>query len=273
MDIVSAAASAVRSQGQRLDAIANNIANLNTVGYQSVGVSFADTLTQVYNQSPAVSGLPQRQTPGGSNWLGTGVYTLPWQRSFQAGAYKTTGNPLDMAVTGPGFFMVRLRNGQTGFTRAGNFALSRDPANGRFYLADAQGNFVLGANGRRLDLTNIAQSSIRTAQDGVLTGKTVQGATVRIGRLGLAFIANPASALHSLGGDVYGLNGGFAPVTNATPAGGVALTGTVQGGTLEQSNVNLTEQMAQLVQTQHDYNAAVEGVSIADKMAQSIASL
>ncbi len=273
MDIVSAAASAVRSQGQQLDAIANNIANLATVGYQSVGVSFADTLTQVYNQSPAVSGLPQRQTPGGANWLGTGVYALPSQRSFAAGAYKPTGNPLDMAITGPGFFTLQMPNGQTGYTRAGAFGVSRDPATGRAYLADAQGNYVLGANGARLDLTGIALPSIEVAQNGVVTGKSLQGANVRIGQLGLAFVANPASALHSLGADVYGLNPGFAPVTNATAAGGTAVTGTVAGGVLEQSNVNLTQQMSLLVQTQHDYNAAVEGVSIADKMAQSIASL
>lgn len=265
MSLLLTAASGLTAQTARLDAIANNIANLDTAGYQGVGVSFADTLTQVYAQSPALQSLPSRQSPFGL-WLGTGVYALPMTRNFAQGVYHATQNPLDMAIQGDGFFMVSLPGNRTGYTRAGAFSAAQG-TNGRFFLATSAGYPVLGQNGQPIDLTGINLQTLHVSPTGVLTADTLQGAPVRVGQLGLAYVAHPSSALGSIGQDIYTLNPGYAAVTNANGGAQTGrLIGNVAGSMLEMSNVNLAQQMAGMIKTQHDFNMAAQAVNIADKM-------
>ncbi|MCY0876442.1 MAG: flagellar hook-basal body protein [Firmicutes bacterium] len=266
MTLLGTAASGLQSQTARLDAIANNIANLDTVGYQSVGVSFADTLSQVYGQSPDVSALPQRDTPTGAV-LGTGVYALPGQRAFTAGAYQQTGQPLDMAIEGDGFFTVGLPNGQTGYTRAGSFTVSENAQTRQFDLTTAQGAPVLDVAGKPIDMTGVDLQSVQVSPTGVLTGQTMTGRPVTIGQLGLGYVNDPTNALHSVGADVYASNPGYQVVTNAKQGPlGAGLMGSVKDGTLEMSNVNLTQQMSDMLETQQNFQLSSEAFNIADKM-------
>jgi len=266
MSLMSTAASGLQSQMNRLDAISNNIANLDTTGYQTTDVTFADKLSQVYGQSPAISGLPDHLTPTGAI-LGTGVYALPDQRYFSQGAYSQTGQPLDMAIQGDGFFQVSQPNGQTGFTRAGNFGASVNPQNGRFYLATQTGQFVLDVNGKPIDLTGVQLSSVHVSTDGTLTGQSLAGQPTRIGKLGLAYVNNPTSSLYDMGADIYELNPGYRAVTNAKAGTlGAQLMGLVSGGMLEMSNVNLTSQMSKMVETQQNFQMSSQAFNIADKM-------
>ncbi|PWI56751.1 flagellar hook-basal body protein [Sulfoacidibacillus thermotolerans] len=265
MSLLTIAASGMQSQSQQLDAIANNIANVNTVGYASVNPTFADNLTQVYGQPLPVQGLPDRQTPAGL-WLGTGAHAVFNHANFALGSDKTTQNPLDMAIVGDGFFTVALSTGQVGYTRAGNFIASHDAKTGKTYLALPDGTRVLSQSGQPLDLTGIAVNTLRVAPDGTLSGTTMNGVPVQIGTLGLAYIAHPGSALYSVGDSVYALNPGYRATTNATPGAPPSLFGQVHGFMLEQSNVSLTEQMTQLVATQQAYEMSSTAVSIANKM-------
>lgn len=266
MTLLGTAASGLQSQTSRLDAIANNIANLDTVGYQTVGVSFADTLSQVYGQSPAVAGLPQRLTPTGAV-LGTGVLALPDQRTFSAGAYQQTGQPLDMAIEGDGFFVVGMPGGQTGYTRAGAFTVAPNPRTGQFELTTNTGAPVLDVGGQPIDMTGVDLQSVHASPTGELTAQTIQGKPVKLGQLGLAYVSDPGNALHSMGSDVYELNTGYRAVTNAQPGPlGAQLMGQVRGGTLEMSNVNLTQQMSDLLETQQNFQLSSEAFNIADKM-------
>ncbi len=266
MSLLSVAGSGLQSQMQSLDAISNNIANINTTGYEAVGVSFADSLTRVYGQSPATQGLPNRQTPVGL-WLGTGAYATPGLRSFTAGNYVTTRNPLDMAIQGDGFFTLALPGGATGYTRAGAFVASNDPQTGQVYLTTPNGARVLSVNGKPIDLTGVNLATVHVSPNGVLTADTTTGQPRRIGQLALAYVAHPASALASLGADVYQLRPGFAAATNAAGAPSVLTAiGQVHGAMLEMSNVNLTNQMTNMLQTQQGYDLAAKAVSIADQM-------
>ena len=266
MALLNTAASGLQSQMARLDAIANNIANMNTIGYQSDSVSFADKLTQVFGQPKSVSSLPDRLTPSGLS-LGTGVYALPGQRNFTAGVYRQTQSQLDMAIQGDGFFMVGMPNGQVGYTRAGNFGASKDPQNGNFYLATRSGHYVLGSNGLPIKLTGIQLSTLHVFANGQLAATTPTGQPVNVGQLGLAYVSAPTNALHSLGGDIYGLNPGYQTVTNAAAgAQATRLMGTVHGSMLEMSNVNMTQEMTDMITAQHDFQMSSQAFNIADKM-------
>ena len=266
MSLLSVAGSGLQSQMQSLDAVSNNIANMNTTGYETAGVSFADSLTQVYGQAPATQGLPNRQSPIGL-WLGTGGYAMPGVRSFAAGNYVTTHNPLDMAIQGDGFFTLALPGGATGYTRAGAFVASNDPQTGQMYLTTPDGARVLSVNGKPINLTGVNLATVHVSPNGVLTADTTAGQPRRIGQLALAYVAHPGSALASLGANVYQLKPGYVAASNAAGAPPVlSAIGQVHGGMLEMSNVNLTNQMTNMIQTQQQYQIAAKAVSIADQM-------
>ncbi len=265
MSLLSIAGSGLQSQTQQLNAISNNLANVNTVGYASVGASFQDNLTQVYGQSPLTQGLPNRLTPAGL-WLGTGAHAVLNRATFAPGSYQQTKNPLNMAIVGDGFFTVGLGQGQVGYTRAGNFIASQDAQTGKSYLALPDGTRVLSQSGQPIDLTGVNVSTLTVAPNGVLTGTTTAGTPVQVGKLGLAYVAHPGSALYSVGHSVYGLNPGYGVTTNGTAGTPATLFGQVRGGMLEGSNVNMNQQMSQLVQTQQAYELSSTAISIADKM-------
>lgn len=266
MSMMSVAASGLQSQLTKLDALSTNIANLDTTGYQRESVTFGDTLTQMYGQSSAAAGANNnRLTPTGLA-LGTGSYAQPALRQFQAGSYTSTQNPLDMAIQGDGFFMIRLPNGQTGYTRAGDFTLSK-AADGHFYLATKAGNPVVSSTGKAIDMTGINASTLHVLSDGTLTADTEKGQPVALPKLGLAYVTHPENALTSVGADVYQANPGYTVTTNAQlGTRSSSVLGSVQGGMLETSNVNLTQEMTSLITTQHDFEMSSQAVNIADKM-------
>lgn len=264
MSLITTAAAGLQSQQARMDALSNNIANQNTVGYQSSDLSFANTLTEFYGQSKAVTGQT-RQTPAGFE-LGTGAMTLGPQVNFAAGNYTITKNPLNMAIQGDGFFMVDLGNHQVGYTRAGDFIESLN-AQGQMYLSTPDGHLVLGTNSQPINLTGINQSTLQVSPDGKLTADNLSGQPVQLGQLGIAYVNQPQFALTPFSGQLYALNKGYTVVTNVTPGINVSqLMGQVQGGMLEGSNVNLTQEMTQLVSTQNDFNLASKAVNMANQM-------
>ncbi|MCI0183397.1 flagellar hook-basal body protein [Sulfoacidibacillus ferrooxidans] len=265
MSLLSVAGSGLLSQSLQLDTISNNIANVNTPGYASVGATFEDNLTQVYGQSPLTEGLPDRQTAAGL-WLGDGAHAVFNRESFANGSTLQTQDPLDMAVVGDGFFTVGLSGGRVGYTRAGHFIESQDAKTGTAFLALPDGSPVLSTSGQPLDMTGVNASTVSVAPDGILTGVTATGTPVRIGQLGLAYVSHPGSALYSVGNSVYALNPGYAVTTNGTPGAPTSLFGQVKGSMLEGSNVNLNQQMSQLVQTQQAYEMSSDAINIANKM-------
>jgi flagellar basal-body rod protein FlgF len=210
------AISRLTAQQRAMDVTADNIANAGTSGYKSERVLFTDWLSRQHNTT-----APR----GGS----TVVYTQDraTYRERQEGALTHTANPLDVAVTGDGFFTVATPRGPR-LTRAGKFELMPDGT-----IADASGNALLDANGRPMQVSP-ADTQISIAGDGTLSSENGQ-----IGKIGVVQPDDPMR-LQAEGAQLFRLDGATAPV--ASPK-------LVQGA-LEQSNVQpvleLTRMMSDL---------------------------
>lgn len=259
---ISAAVS-MSSLQQRLDIIASNVANLSTEGYKSKEGAFEDVLTRVQQQS-ADYNQPGRATPLGFN-IGFGVRLSQISNNWEEGPLKETGNPTDLAIQGNGLFGVQV-NGNTVYTRQGDFHFTPDPANAaNMVLVDNQGHSILNTQGN--PLTVPAGSIVAIDETGqVLTKQREDGPVTRGPRI---MIAEPLSrdALQAMDGNYYkvadGIPAAQAFVTRgANEAPGVG----VRSGALEQSNVDLSKEMTELMQIQRTYQLAARALTSSDQM-------
>ncbi len=230
------AAAGMVAQQQRIDALSNDIANVNTVGYQRERVAFRDL---VYNASG----------PGGrlGTEAGAGAAVTIIGRGHAPAALQNTGEPLDRAISGNGYFQVQQANGTIALTKNG--ALTAD-ANGRL-LADGlplQPPVTIPAG--------VDKSKLTIAPDGA-----VSSGTTRIGQISLYTVRSP-DRLQSIGDN---LKVPTAASGNATRAGAGA---TLQQGMLEASDVDMGDAMADMMISQQAYSFASKAVSTQDEMAQ-----
>jgi flagellar basal-body rod protein FlgG len=178
------------------------------------------------------------------------------------GDLSSTGNPLDFAIQGSGFFQILLPNGQTGYTRAGSFQ------------PDAQGNLVT-ANGDALQpAINIptAATNITVGKDGTVSVTLPgQNASQQVGVIQLAMFANPGG-LDSVGNNIYlATTASGNAVVGA--AGGSDGLGTIQQGMLEQSNVNVVDEFVNMILAQRSYESNSRVIKAADEMLQQLNQL
>ncbi len=207
------------AQQLQLDAVSNDIANVNTNGYKSERVGFEDLL---YNKV---------EEAGTETTAGGGAAARIIGRSFSQGALKETGNPLDLAIEGEGFLQLRRAGGSTVLTRDGALQLN---ANGE--LSDAAGNALeppIKVPG------GVSASELRISGDGTVTahGK-------RLGRISLVTVT-ATDKLTSEGGGL------LAP--NAASGAVHAASGHIHQGALEDSNVDLGRDMSTLMTTERAY--------------------
>ncbi len=249
MQILYAAGLGLKMQQQRVDTIANNIANVNTAGFKSQRVDFKDALyTQMINPANVTSTENLKQ--------GTGVLISATTRNFSGGTPVNTGNPLDLYLDGDGFFTVLDSTGTMMYTRSGNFDVSSE-ADGN-YLVTAQGCYVLDTQGNRIGLPHHA-SEISFSTQGVMTlgGETI--AALRI-----VDFANKAG-LSAQGQGCY-----IETEVSGEPAASQA---SVIQGALENSNVDLAVELTQLIRAQRAFSLAGRAVSLWDQMANSANNL
>ncbi len=246
------AKSALRAQQQQLDVIANNIANVNTVGFKSSSVNFKDTL---YNTMV-------RPTDGEPLQRGTGVWVSAITKSFALGTPMLTGVPLDFCLMGDGFFTLEDQDGNELYTRNGAFKLSVE--GDTRYLVDSEGRYVQGEDGKievpdgdmsTLTVDGNGQLFIaQTAANGTATGAPTAFATLRIS----SFLNN--EGLEAAGSSTF----------RATAASGEAETveaPEVRVGYLESSNVDMVTEMTTLIRAQKAFSFASQAVRTADEMA------
>ncbi len=247
------AKSALRAQQQQLDVIANNIANVNTVGFKSSSVNFKDTL---YNTMT-------RPTDGEPLQGGTGVRVASITKSFLMGTPMQTGVPLDFCLTKDGFFTLEDANGNEVYTRNGAFTLSVE--GGSRYLVDSEGRYVQGQNGKiqvpegdmsTLSVDDKGQLFIKqaTAAGGTTPGTPTAFATLKIS----SFLNN--EGLEAVGSSAF----------RATAASGEAKaveSPEVRVGYLETSNVDMAMEMTTLIRAQKAFSFASQAVRTADEMA------
>ncbi len=251
------AASGMTAQQMNLDNIANNLANSSTAGFQARRVQFTDLLYQ--NDIMPGAAATQQTTVASGLQVGLGTRAGNTEIVQTQGDLTSTGNPLDLAIQGSGFFQIQLPSGQIGYTRAGSFQ------------PDAQGNLVT-ANGDPLQpAINIPPSAtnVTIGKDGTVS-VSLPGQTQaqQVGVIQLATFANPGG-LNSVGNNVYlQTTASGDPIVGAP--GGTEGLGTLQQGMVEQSNVNVVEEFVNMILAQRSYESNSRVVKATDEMLQQL---
>jgi flagellar basal-body rod protein FlgG len=249
----------MEGQQTKLDAIANNLANVGTNGYKRAGVVFEDLMYQNLRAAGAAS-ADQSQLPTGLQ-IGLGVRAAASVRNFAQGNLNQTGGSFDVAIKGNGFFQVQLPDGSTGYTRDGSFQV------------DSNGQLVTNAGyAVQPGITVPANaSSVTIAPDGTVSATLPgQSALQVLGQLQLASFINPAG-LDARGGNVYVESAASGAPQNGAPNS--AGLGSLQQGFTEGSNVNMVEELVTMIATQRAYELNSKAIQTSDQMLQRLSQL
>jgi len=247
------------AQQTQMDVIANNLANVSTNGFKRARGVFEDLLYQTLRQ-PGAQSSQSTQIPSGLQ-LGTGVRPVSTARIHTQGAVQQTGNDLDLAIDGAGFFQVLLPDGTTAYTRDGSFQ------------KDNQGQMVT-ANGYPLQpsitIPNNALS-VTIGKDGVVSvTQPGSSAAVQVGTLQVATFVN-VGGLQSVGENLYLETASSGSPTPNTP--GQSGAGALNQRYVETSNVNVAEELVTMIQTQRAYELNSKVVSTSDQMLSRLTQL
>jgi flagellar basal-body rod protein FlgG len=246
----------VQAQDAKLQAIANNLANVNTVGFKRDRVVFEDLHYQVDAQPGAQSA---DNTVSNGVQLGNGTRLVGTQKVFTNGSLQTTSQQLDVAISGNGFLQVRRPNGDAAFTRAGQLQID---ANGT--LVNAQGLALVP----QITVPNNA-TAITIAENGTVSATVPGQATpTEIGALTLTGFVNPAGLL-ALGENLFSETAASGAPTEGRPGDGAL--GKLKQGALEGSNVQVVEEMVDMIAAQRTYEMNTKVLSAADNMLQYLA--
>jgi flagellar basal-body rod protein FlgG len=249
----------MEAQQTQLDVISNNLANASTNGFKRAHAVFEELMYQNLRQVGANSS-EQSQLPTGLQ-IGLGVRTAATARSFAQGNLQASGNNMDVAINGNGFFQVTLPDGTLAYSRDGSFRV------------DAQGRLVTStglpvANGITVPVT---ATSISISGDGTVTAK-IPGtiAPQSLGTIALANFINPPG-LEPKGGNLYTETIASGQPQTGTP--GINGLGSLQQGYLETSNVNVVQELVTMIQTQRAYEMNSKAIQTSDQMLQKLGQL
>jgi flagellar basal-body rod protein FlgG len=260
MRALSIAASGMQAQQLNVDVISHNIANMNTTSYKRQRAEFQDMLYQNYERPGSTSSASGAILPLGIQ-IGVGVRADAVGRMTEQGAVAASGNPYDLAIDGRGYFQITLPSGQTGYSRAGNFAVN---AEGQLVTADGY------AVEPSITVPQEA-TAIQITRDGIVEVTTANSPDPQqIGQLEIASFINPAG-LEAIGDNMYLETPASGSPTTATP--GSPGLGTVMQGYLELSNVNAVEEISALIVAQRAYEMNARVITAADEMMQSTTQL
>jgi flagellar basal-body rod protein FlgG len=251
------AATGMEAQQLNLNTISNNLANVNTPGFKRSKIEFQDLLYQKTRTAGAETG-GGNMVPTGIE-VGNGARVGATSKVFTQGQLTHTGENLDLAVQGDGFFEVQRPDGTIAYTRDGSFKLN---ASGQVVTAD--GLPVL--SGFQAIPTGTTAISVAETGEVTLTGSSGSQSF----RLQLARFANPAG-LRSLGGNIY--EESTASGTPETGNPGESGFGTVMQGYIESSNVNIVEEMVNLIVAQRAYEINSKSIQTSDEMLQNVAQM
>ncbi len=239
------------AQETKLDTISNNLANANTSGYKRQDAEFEDLLYQNLR-------TPGANAAGGvaptAVQVGSGVRVVATSRAFSQGAIQQTGNPLDVAIEGNGFFQVTRPSGEIAYTRAGNLKLD---SQGRITTSD--GLPIEPAISVPPDATKVtiaADGTVSATQAGQTTASNV-------GQLQLVTFANPGG-LNAIGHNLF--EGSAAAGDPTLGTAGTEGRGTFMQGAIEGSNVEVVTEMIGLIRTQRAYEVNSKVIAAADEM-------
>jgi flagellar basal-body rod protein FlgG len=249
-----AAKTGLDAQQTQMTVTANNLANVNTSGFKKSRAVFDDLLYQNVSQ---VGGATSQNTQSPSGLaLGTGVRVAATERSYTQGSLNNTGNSLDLAIQGRGFFQVLMPDGTLGYTRDGSFQV-----NAQGQLVTSSGYAVQPS----ITIPTGAQS-VTIGTDGVVSVQVAgQSAPTQVGTLQLTDFINPAG-LQDMGGNLAVESAASGPPQTGTP--GLSGLGTLVQGSVESSNVNVVEELVNMIETQRAYEMNSKAVETTDQMLQ-----
>jgi flagellar basal-body rod protein FlgG len=227
------AAAGMQAQTQRMDTVANDLANVNTNGYKKERVAFRDLLYV--------------RDASGNVQSGAGAAATTIGRGFAQGAIRETGNPLDLAIENGGFIQVRRADGTTALTRDG--ALRLDP---RGRITTQQGDLLQPAVTLPADTK---ESDVRIASDG-----TISVGNRQVGRIQLMTVRSP-QGLQSAGDNLF-------RTTAASGAATALAGGRLTQGAVEASNVDVADTMTEMMDAQRSFQLASKAVQMQDQLLQ-----
>jgi flagellar basal-body rod protein FlgG len=253
------AATGMHAQQLTLDVISNNLANVQTAGFKRSRVDFQDLVYEVLQAPGAASGQGQ-EVPSGFQ-VGHGSRAVATQRLFVKGDLQQTGNPLDLAIEGDGFFQVQLISGDIGYTRSGAF---KKNSQGQLVTSDGfavQPQITIPPN----------SISVNVGVDGTVSVlQAGQAQPQTIGSIELVRFINPAG-LQSQGRNLFIPTQASGDATPGSP--GSDGLGTLLQGFVEGSNVNVVEEMVGMIVTQRAYEINSRAIRTADEMMQTANNL
>ena len=253
-------ATGMLAQQLNVDVISNNIANMTTTGYKRQRPAFLDLIYQNIDRPGSTSSDTGTIVPTGLQ-LGLGVRAGAVYREHAQGAIQITENPLDVAITGEGMFQIQLPDGDTAYTRDGTFQLNE---NGE--LVTVQGFLVdpgITIPADAIDIEINREGEVLVQQPGATT-------LTNVGQLQTARFVNPAG-LEAIGDNLFLETEASGAPTTGTP--GQEEFGALRQSALEQSNVNVVEEITQLITAQRAYEMNSNVISTSDEMLQTTTQL
>ena len=244
----------LEAQQTRMGVVSNNLANVSTTGFKRDRANFEDLFYQTVRQ-PGAQSSQDTTLPSGL-MRGTGVRVVSTEKLHTQGGVTQTGNALDVAIEGRGFFQILRPDGSIGYSRDGSFQLD---AQGQLVTSNGflvQPGITIPPNAR----------SITIGQDGVIS--VMEPGNIdptQVGNIQLADFVNPAG-LQPIGQNLF-----LETVSSGAPQlsdPGLNGVGTVYQGSLESSNVNVVEEMVNMIETQRAYEINSKSISTADQMLQ-----
>lgn len=260
MRSLSIAATGMMAQQMHVEVISNNIANMTTAGYKRRRPEFQDLLYQNQRRIGASSSDIGTIVPTGVQ-IGLGVKPAAVYRIHEQGNLTATDNPLDLAIMGPGLFIVELPSGELAYTRDGSFQLSPDGL-----LVTADGYTVSPGITVPADAVQVVVNPNGQVQAKLQS----QIEPVDLGQLETAIFANEVG-LEAIGNNFLIETPASGPATIGTP--GAAGFGELQQGFLESSNVNPVAEITQLIAAQRAYDLNSQVITASDEMMATVTQL
>jgi len=262
-------ASGLEQFQQDLNVIGNNIANVDTVGYKSNSMNFADNFSQALGS-----------TSVGTTQIGTGVRTADTETDFTTGSIAGTGVATNLAINGNGFFLVQDPASSAQYlTRDGDFTVNSSgnliTSTGMQVMGFSGGSTtpsalnIYGSTGTPTDTSGV--SGYKFGTDGTLTVSYADGTTSSAGQVALQNCTDPQELVNA--GDNLYSNLSAAGALTAAVAPGASGTGSLEVASLEESNVDLSAQLTDLITAQRAYEANAKVVTTSDQVLQDLTNL
>jgi flagellar basal-body rod protein FlgG len=248
------AATGMKAQQLYMDTISHNLSNVNTTGYKRSKIEFQDLMYQTLKEA-GVRNAEGEMAPCGIE-VGLGVKPAATQKIFEQGSFNSTGNSMDVAISGEGFYQVAMPDGTIAYTRDGSFKTTSDGT-----IVNSDGYPILPQisipdGSQQLTISPTGQVTV------ILPG---QETSTEIGQMELARFINPAG-LRALGGNLYGVSDASGEALIETPkTNGM---GELQQGSIEASNVQVVDEMVNMITAQRAYEIVSKSIQVSEEMLQ-----